>query len=141
MASIKKIERTTSESKKISSTVGLDLFIKIENEAKKRNMKISEFVRKVLSDYFNQDKTERDNQIIKLEKFTSTDSQTYDIEKSEVIDIEKSEVIDIDSHKLKKIADKFNENLDTSEKEETEAEFRRLLRAKKRKENKYNGSS
>ncbi len=133
MASIKKIERTTSESKKISSTVGLDLFIKIENEAKKRNMKISEFVRKVLSDYFNQDKTERDNQIIKLEKFTSTDSQTYDIEKSEVIDI--------DSHKLKKIADKFNENLDTSEKEETEAEFRRLLRAKKRKENKYNGSS
>ena len=98
-------------------------------------MKISEFVRKVLSDYFNQDKTERDNQIIKLEKFTSTDSQTYDIEKSEVIDI--------DSHKLKKIADKFNENLDTSEKEETEAEFRRLLRAKKRKEkvNKYNGSS
>lgn len=132
MASIKKTERTTSESRKISSTVGLDLFIKIENEAQKRNMKISEFIRKILSDYFNQDRIEKDNQIIELERFASTNSQTHAIEKSEVIDI--------DSRKLKKIAEKFNENLNTSEKEETEAEFRRLLRERKRKENKYNGN-
>lgn len=133
MASIKKTERTTSESRKISFTVDLNLFIKIENEAKKRNMKISEFIRKVLFDYFNQDKIEKDNPIIELDRFTSANSQTHTIEKSEVIDI--------DSHKLKKISDKFNENLDTSEKEDLEAEFRKLLRERKRKENKYNGGS
>ena len=133
MALMKKTEGMTSESKKISSTVGLDLFKKIKNEANGRNMKISEFIRMVLSDYFHQDRIEKNNQIIEFEKFASTGSQTRTLEKSEVIDI--------DSHKLKKITDEFNENLDTTEKEEIEAEFRRLLRERKRKEKKYNGSS
>lgn len=130
MTPTEKTERT--KSKKVSSTVDLDLYTKIENEAQRRNMNISEFIRMVLSDFFVQDEKEKDNHIIELEIIPSEDSQAPLTKKPEVIDI--------DSHKLKRIAEKFNENLNSSNGEETEAEFRRLLREKKRKENKYNGS-
>ncbi|MCM1233067.1 MAG: hypothetical protein NC489_23330 [Ruminococcus flavefaciens] len=122
-----------SETKRITFNVALEFAQRIDNEAQKRNMKRSEFIIMVLSNFLNENREKNDTHIIKLENIPQIDGQMEDTKNLEIIDL--------DSFKLKKVADEFNNSLNTVAKEDVESEYRKLLREKKRKENNYNGSS
>lgn len=120
------------KTKQITIKLEIDLLQKIENEARNRKISKSALIKNILLEFFYQNKEEMNKNVIKIEKSSFQNERKQSLEKYPIIDL--------DLHRLKKVARELNKNLSTDKREEFEDEYFHLLRKKKQKEKKQNGS-